>query len=204
MFKITKNVWRNKELKADEHIRDERHRNSLATPGVIVEYRNEVLFFPLNNEEEKQFDKAISMIGIGDDSTFRHKILEGFDNENIYEYEDRYTYCVQDGNKISSFERFGETNNVYFWTGNAYNAVVWENNGHWICFDEKFDDIDLYQDNIFDIIKSYITEEKFASTFTDMFDQFSQDNSGSSPVCGFDFENDFPADEVELIKTITE
>ena len=198
-MKLTKNVWRTKKV---DHIKDEQHRKSLDTFGAIIEHRNEVLFFPLDNdEEEKQLENAVAEIGLNCfDRDFEREIYEKFDNEDINEHEDSYKYTV-DGKE---FKRFNETNSVYFWNGNAYNAVVWENNGHWICFDEKFDDIDLYQENVIDTLKNYITDEKFASTFGDMFDQFAQDRSGMSPACGFDFENDFPYDEVELITTVEE
>lgn len=198
-MKFTKNVWRTKKV---DHIKDEQHRNSISTFGAIIEYRHEVLFFPLdNNDEEQQLENALADLGVNfSNRDFEREILEKFDNEYTNECEDNYDYTV-DGKE---FKRFSEINSVYFWHGNAYNAVVWENNGHWICFDEKFDDIDLYKDNVIDILKGYITNENFGSTFGDMFYQFAQDDNGSSPVCGFDFENDFPADELELITTIEE
>ena len=197
-MKLTKNVWRTKKV---DHIKDEQHRNSISTFGAIIEYRHEVLFFPLDNsDEEQQLENALADLGVNfSDRDFEREILEKFDNEYTNECEDNYDYTV-DGKE---FKRFSDKNNVYFWNGDAYNAVVWENNGHWICFDEKYDDIDLYQDNIIDILKKYISETEF-NLFEDMFDEFVQDRGGMRPACGFDFENDFPADELELITTIEE
>ena len=53
-MKLIKNVWRTKKV---DHIKDEQHRRSLDTSGAIIEHRNEVLFFPLDGDEEQQADR---------------------------------------------------------------------------------------------------------------------------------------------------
>lgn len=92
-MKLIKNVWRTKKV---DHIKDEHHRRSLETFGAIIEYRNEVLFFPLDNEdEEQQLENAVADLGVNfTDRDFEREILEKFDNEDINEYEDRYKYTV--------------------------------------------------------------------------------------------------------------
>lgn len=92
---------------------------------------------------------------------------------------------------------------VFFWQNGGYNAVIFTDGEYWICFDEKFDGIDLYDDDIIATLKSYIKYTDF-NDFDDMYSQFEQDKGGMSPAVGRDFGNEFDKSELTLVGTIYE
>lgn len=92
---------------------------------------------------------------------------------------------------------------VYFWKNNAYNAVVMTDGEYWITFDESFDGIDLYDEDVIDELKSYIKTTDF-NDFDDMYNQFANDENGNSPVVGDNFGAEFDSSELTKVGTVYE
>lgn len=92
---------------------------------------------------------------------------------------------------------------VYFWHNNAYNAVVMTDGEYWIVFDDSFDGIDLYDEDVITELKSYIKTTDF-NDFDDMYNQFANDENVNSPVVGDNFGGEFDTSELTKVGTIYE
>lgn len=92
---------------------------------------------------------------------------------------------------------------VFFWANNAYNAVVLTDGERWIVFDEEFDGIDLYGENVISELSEYIKNSEFNS-FLAMYSDFSADASGMSPTVGINFGAEFDRGELTHIGMICE
>jgi hypothetical protein len=92
---------------------------------------------------------------------------------------------------------------IFLWENNAYNAVIWTDGEYWICFDEVFDNYDLYDDDIVNKLKQYIKSNRnnFES-FDDLYNQFDSNQSINGPLTGNNFGEEYPKSELTYIDTL--
>lgn len=112
--------------------------------------------------------------------------------------------CVE--NRIKS--KSNRNVQVYFWHNDAYNAVIFTDGEYYIVFDGDsrgmFDGVvDLYQEDVIDKLRNYIKTTDF-NYFDDMYNDFSQNTSGMSPVTGRNFGSEFDKSELTKVGTIYE
>lgn len=95
---------------------------------------------------------------------------------------------------------------AYFWNGSGYNAVIFTDGNRWICFDETFEGIDLYEENAVDLCKERIEVGDF-NYFDDMYAEFSPATGyvgNMSPAVGENFDDEFPVDEITYLGIVEE
>ena len=123
---------------------------------------------------------------------------------NVYVDDDINSACGKKSVKAAkNIKKKPRNVQVYFWHNNAYNAVVMTDGEYWITFDDSFDGIDLYDEDVITELKSYIKTTDF-NDFDDMYNQFANDENGNSPVVGDNFGGEFDTSELTKVGTIYE
>jgi antirestriction protein len=127
-----------------------------------------------------------------------------FINDYTDEYDSLNASCTKKSvNAAKNIKKKSRNVQVYFWHNNAYNAVVMTDGEYWITFDDSFDGIDLYDEDVITELKSYIKTTDF-NDFDDMYNQFANDENGNSPVVGDNFGGEFDTSELTKVGTIYE